>query len=123
MTGASCSATPPRSPPCSIGSSITRTYSSADRKAGGRKSTRTCGRRTPRGRTHESRPPEIVGFACPEIVGFQLSTEDPWIAGVDVDRAVQKCAEDGRVNASTPGDFVLSNAVFASVVNCLTKFL
>jgi DNA replication protein DnaC len=69
-------ATQPRSPPCSIGSCITRTCSRADRKAGAPKSTRTCGRRTPRSRTHESRPLEIVGFACPEIVSFEPSTEE-----------------------------------------------
>ena len=46
-----CSATPPPSPRCSIGSYITPTSSSADHGAGAPRSTPTCVRRKPQSKT------------------------------------------------------------------------
>jgi hypothetical protein len=75
MTGASCWATPPRSPRSSIDYYITRTSSNAGREAGVRSCTPTCVPRTARSRTHRSRPSRNVGFARPVNVGFEPSTE------------------------------------------------
>ena len=63
---ASCSATPPPSPRCSIGRCITRTCSNAAHGAGGPNSRPTCAPRTRRSRT------PLVS-AAGENAGFALS--------------------------------------------------
>src|SRR5205823_1319513 len=75
--GASCSATPPRSPHCSIACSTTPTSSNAGLGAGAPRCNRTCARRTPRSRTPLSRSlvTQWPVLHCPPMAGFQLSTE------------------------------------------------